>query len=85
MILDDVNFINEQSRQVFKVIMDKYGDNVNCTISCINTQKVIESLQSRTTLVRLPILTSQQPRVIGTNIISQESIEIDAADAPMNI
>ena len=77
-ILDDVDFINEQSQQVFRSCMDKYGDNVNFLISCINTQKVIESLQSRTTLIRLPILTSQQLRVIGTNIISQESIEIDA-------
>ena len=76
-ILDDVDFINEQSQQVFRSCMDKYGENVNFLISCINTQKVIESLQSRTTLIRLPVLMSEQLRVIASNIISKESIQID--------
>ena len=58
-VLDDVDFINEQSQQVFRSCMDKYGANVNFLISCINTQKVIESLQSRTTLIRLPFLTNE--------------------------
>lgn len=76
-ILDDVDFINEQSQQVFRSCMDKYGDNVNFLISCINTQKVIESLQSRTTLIRLPVLTTEQLRVISCNIISKECIKIN--------
>jgi DNA polymerase III delta prime subunit len=77
-ILDDVDFINEQSQQVFRSCMDKYGANVNFLISCINTQKVIESLQSRTTLVRLPVLTNEQLHLIGSNIVRSEGIDIDS-------
>ncbi len=77
-ILDDVDFINEQSQQVFRSCMDKYGANVNFLISCINTQKVIESLQSRTTLVRLPVLTNDQLHLIGSNIVRSEGINIDS-------
>ena len=77
-ILDDVDFINEQSQQVFRSCMDKYGANVNFLISCINTQKVIESLQSRTTLVRLPVLTNDQLHLIGSNIVRNEGINIDS-------
>lgn len=77
-ILDDVDFINEQSQQVFRSCMDKYGENVNFLISCINTQKVIESLQSRTTLVKLPVLTNDQLRLIGNNIVLKEGIKIHA-------
>ena len=76
-ILDDIDFINEQSQQVFRSCMDKYGDNVNFLISCINTQKVIESLQSRTTLVRLPVLTNDQLKLISSKIIANENIKID--------
>ena len=75
-VLDDIDFINEQSQQVFRSCMDKYGDNVNFLISCINTQKVIESLQSRTTLVRLPLLTNEQLKTISSGIIRSESIDI---------
>ena len=76
-ILDDIDFINEQSQQVFRSCMDKYGDNVNFLISCINTQKVIESLQSRTTLIKLPVLDNDQLRLISSKIIVAENIEID--------
>ena len=76
-ILDDIDFINEQSQQVFRSCMDKYGDNVNFLISCINTQKVIESLQSRTTLIRLPVLTNDQLKLISSKIIAKENINID--------
>ena len=76
-ILDDIDFINEQSQQVFRSCMDKYGDNVNFLISCINTQKVIESLQSRTTLIRLPVLTNSQLKLISSKIIANENIKID--------
>ena len=76
-ILDDVDFINEQSQQVFRSCMDKYGANVNFLISCINTQKVIESLQSRTTLIRLPVLTNKQLHFIGSKIVNSEEIDIE--------
>jgi DNA polymerase III delta prime subunit len=75
-ILDDIDFINEQSQQVFRSCMDKYGSNVNFLISCINTQKVIESLQSRTTLIKLPLLVNHQLEQISSNIIKSENIDI---------
>ena len=75
-ILDDIDFINEQSQQVFRSCMDKYSENVNFLISCINTQKVIESLQSRTTLIRLSLLSNDQLKLIGRNIVTLENIEI---------
>ena len=77
-VLDDVDFINEQSQQVFRSCMDKYGANVNFLISCINTQKVIESLQSRTTLIRLPFLTNEQLNRIASRIVEDENIDIDS-------
>lgn len=76
-ILDDIDFINEQSQQVFRSCMDKYGDNVNFLISCINTQKVIESLQSRTTMIKLPMLSDVDLNDISMKIIKNESIDID--------
>jgi len=52
-ILDDLDFINEQSQQVFRNCMDKWGHNVHFLCSCVNVQKVIESLQSRMTIIKI--------------------------------
>tara|TARA_B100001287_G_C22621450_1_gene500278 strand:- start:130 stop:1104 length:975 start_codon:yes stop_codon:yes gene_type:complete len=76
-ILDDVDFINEQSQQVFRNCIDKYSDTVNFIITCINTQKVIESLQSRSTPIKLLPLTTDQIKPIIKGIIEKEEIEIE--------
>lgn len=52
LVIDDIDFINEQSQQVFRNYIDKYSHNVHFLGSCINTQKVIDSLQSRFTIIK---------------------------------
>ena len=52
-ILDDLDFINEQSQQVFRNCMDKWGHNIHFLCSCANVHKVIESLQSRMTIIKI--------------------------------
>ena len=52
-VLDDIDFITEQSQQVFRNCIDKYSHNVHFISSCSNIQKVIESLQSRFIIVKI--------------------------------
>ena len=52
LVVDDIDYINEQSQQVFRNYIDKYSHNVHFIGSCINTQKVIDSLQSRLTIIK---------------------------------
>ena len=52
-ILDDIDLINDQSQQVFRNCIDKYSHNVHFIASCSNTQKVIESLQSRCIIIKI--------------------------------
>lgn len=76
-VLDDIDFINEQSQQVFRNCIDKYSNNVNFISSCSNNQKVIESLQSRLTIIRIkPLQTSNLLRIVN-NIRQRENIQID--------
>ena len=55
-VLDDIDNINEQSQQVFRNCIDKYSNNVHFISSCSNIQKVIDSLQSRKTIIKLKSL-----------------------------
>lgn len=75
-VLDDIDFINEQSQQVFRNCIDKYGAHVNFLCSCTNTQKVIESLQSRITCIKINPLVEENLMNILIKIIDNEKIII---------
>tara|TARA_B100001175_G_scaffold167322_1_gene141882 strand:- start:55098 stop:56051 length:954 start_codon:yes stop_codon:yes gene_type:complete len=75
-VLDDIDVINEQSQQVFRNCIDKYSHKVNFIASCSNTQKVIESIQSRSTIIKLKPLTKQFLKNIINNIKNNENIII---------
>ena len=76
-VLDDIDFINEQSQQVFRNCIDKFSHNVNFISSCSNNQKVIESLQSRLTIIKIDPLKKEQLIAIINHIKHVENIEIE--------
>jgi len=75
-VLDDIDIINDQSQQVFRNCIDKYSHNVNFISSCTNTQKVAESLQSRSTLIKIKSVENALLERILNNIKSKEDIRI---------
>ena len=77
-ILDDIDLINEQSQQVFRNCIDKFSHNVHFISSCSNIQKVIESLQSRFTIIKIKPLQRHNLSKIMNKIKMAENIEIDA-------
>jgi DNA polymerase III delta prime subunit len=86
-VLDDIDLINEQSQQVFRNCIDKYTHNVHFISSCSNIQKVIESLQSRFTIIKIKQLKRENLINIINKIKISENIEIneDAQDFIINI
>ena len=76
-VIDDMDSINEQSQQVFRNYIDKYKRNVNFIFACSNTQKIIESIQSRVHILYIKSLNDLQIRVIMDRIIKNESIKIN--------
>ena len=76
LVVDDIDFINEQSQQVFRNYLDKYSHNVHFIGSCINTQKVIDNLQSRLIIINIPNLIDAQLVNIIKSICSKEHIDI---------
>ncbi len=86
-VLDDVDFINEQSQQVFRNYIDKYSKNVNFISTCSNKQKVIESIQSRLLILRVNNLENNNIKNIMHGIISKENLHIDedAKDFIINV
>ena len=86
-VLDDIDIINEQSQQVFRNCIDKYSHNVHFISSCSNSQKVIESLQSRFTIVKIKPLQKHNLDKIMQKIIYSENITItsDAREFILNV
>ena len=77
-VLDDLDNMNEQCQQVIRNCMDKYSDNVHFLSSCTNIQKVIETLQSRVTIIRITAMETESLRKIVKRICKIENIVIDA-------
>ena len=86
-VLDDIDFINEQSQQVFRNCIDKYSHNVHFISSCSNSQKVIESLQSRLIIIKIKPLQRVNLVKIMSKITQLEQIAItdDAEDFILNV
>tara|TARA_B110000285_G_scaffold235423_1_gene317049 strand:+ start:9990 stop:10961 length:972 start_codon:yes stop_codon:yes gene_type:complete len=76
-IIDDIDSINEQSQQVFRNYIDKYTNNIHFISVCSNLQKVIESIQSRTHIIKIDQPTSNDITIITNKIIVSENINID--------
>jgi DNA polymerase III delta prime subunit len=76
-VLDDIDLINEQSQQVFRNCIDKYSHNVHFISSCSNSQKVIESLQSRLIIIKIKPLQRSNLTTIMHKIKAKENIIID--------
>lgn len=75
-LLDDIDLINEQSQQVFRNFIDKYSSNVHFIATCSNSQKVIETLQSRFIIIKINQLGIEQLNQLMNNIISNENLII---------
>lgn len=86
-VLDDIDLINEQSQQVFRNCIDKYKHNVHFISSCKNNQNVIESLQSRFTIIKLKPLQRTSIQKIMKKIKHAENIIIhdDATEFILDI
>jgi DNA polymerase III delta prime subunit len=77
LILDDIDNINEQSQQVFRNCIDKYSHNVHFISSCNNSQKVIDSIQSRLTVIKIKALHHTNLIKIINKISDKENILLD--------
>ena len=76
-ILDDIDIINDQSQQVFRNCIDKYSHNVHFIASCVNPQKVIDSIQSRNIVLKIKTIKKSELREILKKILTLEKINID--------
>jgi DNA polymerase III delta prime subunit len=76
-VLDDLDFINEQSQQVFRNCIDKYSHNVHFIASSNNIQKIIESLQSRLIILKIKPLKKENLQKIMNKIKEKENIYIE--------
>ena len=75
-VVDDIEQISEQSQQVFRNCIDKYSHNVNFITTGKNIQKIVESLQSRLNIVKLPPIPIDNMKIHLKKIITQENVQV---------
>lgn len=77
-ILDDLDNLNEQNQQIIRSNIDKYSWNINFIGSCRNLNKVIDSLQSRLNILKIPKISVDDLRKILEYVVTCENINIDS-------
>ena len=67
--------------------IDKYSHKVNFIASCNNIQKVIDSIQSRCTMIKIKPLEKDKLKKILNNIIKKENLNVseDAKEIILDI
>jgi DNA polymerase III delta prime subunit len=76
-ILDDIDLMNEQSQQVFRICIDKFSHNVHFIASCTNIQKVIDNIQSRLNIIKLRPIRKETLLQLIRNVTKNENIQIE--------
>lgn len=71
-VVDDLDAINHQCQQVFRNYMDKYSNNVHFVCTCSNSQKVIDSIQSRIHILRLEPPSQDQVKDILRDVLKKK-------------
>ena len=76
-IIDDIDTINEQCQQVFRNYIDKYSNNINVIMSCSNIHKIIDTLKSRVSILKIESINKGIIDKIVSTIIYNEKIKIE--------
>lgn len=75
-ILDDLDYLNEQNQQIIRSNIDKYSWNINFIASCKNLNKVIDSLQSRLNILKVPKIINKDLCTILDKVLQNEEISL---------
>jgi DNA polymerase III delta prime subunit len=78
-IMDDLDYLNEQSQQVIRNCIQKYSHNIHFIASCTNQQKVIETFNAMLLPIKLFRIQPSLLESIYDRIVSEETIDIDSA------
>ena len=76
-IIDDIDTINEQCQQIFRNYIDKYSNNINVIMSCSNIHKIIDTLKSRVSILKIESINKDIIDKIVSTIIYNEKIKIE--------
>ena len=75
-IIDDIDFINNQNQQILRNYIDKYSDKINFLCTGKSRQKIIESIQSRLLILKLKDIEINNINYILNTICEKEKLTI---------
>ena len=75
-VLDDIDYMNDQNQQIFKNCIEKYSQHVQFIITCVNLQRVIDGIQSRFLIWNINKPTHHNISSIVKKIKDHEEIEL---------
>lgn len=78
-VIDDVDLLGDTMQHAIRAVVDKYGGTVNFVGTCTNVGAVHESLQSRLTMTRLPVMTDDELLAIVDRVCASNNMHMASA------
>lgn len=73
-ILDEADSLTEGAQQALRMIISDYADTTRFVLSCNDSTKIIDAIQSRCAILRFTKLTDKQILARLLEIIDKESV-----------
>lgn len=74
--IDDIDILNDQCQQIVRNCIDKYNYKVHFICSCTNIQKVSDTIQSRTNILKLNLLNEETLLMFLNNLCQKHTIHL---------
>ena len=75
-ILDEADSLTEGAQQALRMIISNYSDSTRFVLSCNNSSKIIEPIQSRCVILRFSKLKDDEVEKNLNRVLSRENVKI---------
>jgi len=75
-IIDDIDLINEKKQHIFRHFIDNFSNKINFIFSCTKIQNIIECLQTRLFIFKIPKINKKNIKNIFNKIKNSENLQI---------
>lgn len=75
-VIDHIDILSEQNQYTFRSYIDNYNDNVNFLITCLELNKIYESIRNKLEIIKINNIDNDFLKKIYCNISKKENLNL---------
>ena len=78
-VIDDLDMLHEKNQQILRSLIDTYSHNVNFICSSASTNKIINNIQSRLNIIKIPEVTNKELHIILERVSEEQELKFNTS------